>query len=113
MSLLARLFGRGVPTVTGQEVIRKMDNGESPFLLDVREEDEFEEAHIPGAILIPLGELQQRLNELPKDKEIVCVCRSGSRSAWATQLLTGSGFQASNMQGGMIFWSGPVTRGPS
>lgn len=111
MSLLDGLFGRGVPTVTGRDVVERFEKGDPPFILDVREDDEFEEGHIPGAKLIPLGELQRRLHELPKDTEIVCVCRSGSRSAWATGLLTAGGFHASNMQGGMIAWPGLVQRG--
>ena len=74
------------------------------ILLDVREDDEFKSGHIPGAEWIPLGELSSRLSELPKDKTIVAVCRSGNRSGQATELLRRNGFDAHNMQGGMNSW---------
>jgi len=74
------------------------------ILLDVREDDEFKAGHIPGAEWIPLGQLSSRLNELPKDKTIVAVCRSGNRSGQATELLRQNGFDAHNMQGGMNSW---------
>jgi rhodanese-related sulfurtransferase len=73
-------------------------------VVDVREADEFASGHVPGATWIPLGELPARLNELPRDKTVVAVCRSGNRSGQATQLLRQNGFQAHNMAGGMIAW---------
>lgn len=74
------------------------------IILDVREDYEFNNGHVPGAAWIPLGELPNRLNELPKDKTIVAVCRSGNRSGQATELLRQQGFNAHNMQGGMLAW---------
>ena len=74
------------------------------ILLDVREDYEFNAGHVPGAAWIPLGELPNRLNELPKDKTIIAVCRSGNRSGQATELLRQQGFDAHNMQGGMLAW---------
>jgi rhodanese-related sulfurtransferase len=74
------------------------------ILLDVREDYEFNNGHVPGAAWIPLGELPNRLDELPKDKTIVAVCRSGNRSGQATELLRQQGFDAHNMQGGMLAW---------
>ncbi len=74
------------------------------FIVDVREQDEFAAGHIPEATLIPLGQLSNRLNEIPKDKTVVAVCRSGNRSGQATQILRQAGFDAHNMQGGMISW---------
>lgn len=79
-------------------------NRDDVILLDVREDDEFKSGHIPGAEWIPLGQLSSRLNELPKDKTIVAVCRSGNRSGQATELLRQNGFDAHNMQGGMNSW---------
>ncbi len=79
-------------------------NRDDVILLDVREDDEFKAGHIPGAEWIPLGQLSSRLDELPKDKTIVAVCRSGNRSAQATELLRQNGFDAHNMQGGMNSW---------
>ena len=72
------------------------------FVLDVREPDEWAQAHIPGATLIPLGELQNRVNELPKDQPVLVYCRSGNRSARACAYLRRRGFQVANLRGG--YW---------
>ncbi|MEA3337559.1 MAG: rhodanese-like domain-containing protein [Chloroflexota bacterium] len=74
------------------------------FIVDVREDYEYADGHIPGAVLIPLGQLPNRLSELPEDKTIVAVCRSGNRSGQATQFLNQQGFDIHNMQGGMNSW---------
>lgn len=75
------------------------------FFLDVREPSEWEEAHIPYATLIPLGDLTARLTEIPKDKNIVVVCRSGNRSAVGRDLLLNSGFTSvTSMAGGVSTW---------
>lgn len=75
------------------------------FFLDVREPSEWNEFHIDWATLIPLGELDKRLNELPKDKNIIVVCRSGNRSAQGRDILLKAGFEAvSSMAGGMNEW---------
>jgi rhodanese-related sulfurtransferase len=74
-------------------------------LLDVREQAEWDEYQIPGATLIPLGELAERVDELPKDEEIVVVCRSGNRSQEGRDILLQAGFsKVSSMAGGMIEW---------
>ena len=73
-------------------------------LLDVREHDEWSAGHAPGAVHIPLGELPARLGELDAGSGVVCVCRSGSRSARATTWLRAQGFGAVNMSGGMQAW---------
>ena len=73
-------------------------------LIDVREKEEYAAGHIPEATLIPLGQLGSRLNEIPKDKTVVAVCRSGNRSGQATEILRQAGFNAHNMDGGMISW---------
>jgi rhodanese-related sulfurtransferase len=76
------------------------------FVLDVRELSEWQTVHIPGATLIPLGELANRLDELPKDKEIVVVCRSGNRSAQGRDILLNAGFtNVTSMAGGMNQWT--------
>lgn len=72
------------------------------FLLDVREPAEFAAAHAPGAVNIPLGQLRARLDELPRDREIYGVCRSGQRSYLATRILLQNGFKVRNMSGGML-----------
>ncbi len=78
---------------------------EGAYILDVREVNEWEEAHIPGATLLPLGELESRLGEIPKDQDVVIVCRSGNRSAQARDLLMSAGFtNITSMAGGMNQW---------
>ncbi len=104
MSLFSKLFGPAVPTLTPTEVQEKLKNGKRPFVLDVREPHEMRDGYIAGAKLIPLGQLSVRMKELPKDREIVVVCRSGSRSASATKLLIAAGYTAINMKGGMLAW---------
>jgi rhodanese-related sulfurtransferase len=75
------------------------------FILDVREQSEWEQFHIPGSTLIPLGELPNRLNEVPNDKLIVVVCRTGHRSAQGRDILLNAGFtQVTSMSGGVTEW---------
>ena len=91
------------PEISVSEAVAKQEAG--AFILDVREPSEWNEAHIAGATLIPLGELVSRVNELPKDKEIVVVCRSGNRSAQARDLLVSEGFtEVTSMAGGLNQW---------
>lgn len=79
---------------------------EGAFILDVREPEEWNESHIPGATLIPLGELASRVNEVPKNQKIVVVCRSGNRSAQGRDILLAAGFeQVTSMAGGIKQWT--------
>ncbi len=106
MNLLAQLFGSSsVPTIDPGQAQARLGARPQPYLLDVRQPDEYQSGHIPGASLIPLQELPRRIKDLPKDREIICVCRSGNRSHAATQQLTAAGYNAVNLQGGMINWS--------
>ena len=104
MDLLGMIFGKPVPAVNAVELNEKLKNGRRPLVLDVRQRDEYRGGHIIGAKLIPLNELGRRMKELSKDREIVCVCASGSRSSSATRMLTGAGYNAVNMKGGMSAW---------
>jgi len=77
------------------------------LLLDVREKDEFAEVHAPGGVLVPLGQLKNRINEIRnyERKPVVVICRSGRRSAQAADMLNQLGFTSvHNVQGGMIAW---------
>ena len=74
-------------------------------IIDVREPFEYDEGHIPGAQLIPLGTIPDRINEIPTDKTVIAVCRSGNRSGQATEYLRQQGFDnVHNMNGGMNDW---------
>lgn len=77
----------------------------APMVVDVRTPGEYEyDGHIDGSRLLPLPLLMQRLNELPKNQPIVCVCRSGARSYTACEVLATHGFEVTNLSGGMIAW---------
>jgi rhodanese-related sulfurtransferase len=94
------IFDSRVPVVTA---------GTAPadaFYLDVRERDEWQAGHIHNARHIPLGELVARIDELPADRQIVCVCRVGGRSAQATVFLDRQGYEVVNLDGGMEAWRG-------
>jgi rhodanese-related sulfurtransferase len=75
------------------------------WLLDVREDDEWAAGHAPQATHIPLGQLGERTAEIPPDQDIYVICRSGGRSARATQALVGAGWHAINVAGGMQDWA--------
>lgn len=78
-------------------------------IIDVRTPEEYRQGHIPGVALIPLNELASRTNEIPKDKKVLVICRSGNRSAQGTKLLRNKGFaNVYNVSGGMNQWSGPI-----
>ncbi len=74
-------------------------------LLDVRENDEWEAGHAPGARHLPMSELTARLDELPDDDPLYVVCRSGGRSARVVAYLAGQGYPAVNVDGGMQTWA--------
>jgi rhodanese-related sulfurtransferase len=74
------------------------------YLLDVREHEEWDAGHVPGAVHIPLGELGARYTELDRDRPLYVICRSGNRSAHAAQALAGAGWDARNVSDGMMGW---------
>ena len=78
------------------------DTARTRFLLDVREPMELAVENIPEALDIPLGQLRARLGELPRDREIHVICRSGQRAYLATRILLQNGFKARNISGGML-----------
>jgi rhodanese-related sulfurtransferase len=91
------------PEITVDQASQKRDQG--AFILDVREPSEWTQFHIPGATLIPLGDLPNRLNEVPKDREVVVVCRTGHRSAQGRDILLNAGFtKVTSMTGGVTQW---------
>lgn len=86
------------------------------FLVDVREQSEWDAGHIEGAVLIPLGQLATRMSEIPSDKTVLVICRSGNRSAQARDQLLEAGYaQVTSIDGGMNAWiqaGYPVVTGP-
>lgn len=107
------MFGNGpqVPQISAQELAEKLEKEQAPVIVDVREPEEFAEGHIPGARLIPLGTVPDRLGEIPKDQDVVVVCKAGGRSTAACQHLLAAGYQRiQNLTGGMMGWTGPVER---
>jgi len=104
MDFLTRLLGESVSTLNALELQEKLKEEKRPFLLDVRQPEEFRLSHIPGAKLIPLGDLSSRMNEVPQGREIVCICASGHRSVPAVCKLMAAGYTASRMKNGMIAW---------
>lgn len=104
MNILESIFGKPSPKISAVELAEKTRGGERPLILDVRQPEEYQAGHIAGAKLIPLGELSRRAKELPKNREIICVCQSGSRSSSAVRFLAAEGYQVVNMSGGMLAW---------
>lgn len=78
----------------------------SSFLLDVRERHEWMAGHVERAVHIPMSELVDRLEELPHDRTVICMCRSGNRSSKVVAFLLQQGYQAVNLAGGAQQWAG-------
>ena len=85
--------------------VAQVKDRDDVYLLDVREQWEYDEGHIPGVTLLPLGEVPARMSEIPTDKEVIVTCRSGNRSGQAVDFLRQNGFDnVHNMQGGIVAW---------
>lgn len=92
--------------VTPATVQQWLAQGQPVCVVDVREVEEYQQAHVAGSVLIPLGTLAQRLHELPTDRPLVVMCRSGNRSQVAARLLRNAGRRdVQNLTGGIIAWS--------
>ncbi|RPI69551.1 MAG: rhodanese-like domain-containing protein [Ignavibacteriae bacterium] len=93
--------------INANDLKARLNAGEKVILLDVRQPEEHEAQHIPNSMLIPLGELEERIDELEeyRDKEIIVYCRSGARSGQACMFLEMLGFEHPiNLRGGMLSW---------
>ena len=94
-------FGPNVDVATVNSLLGRDD----VVILDVREQSEYDAGHIPGVTLIPLNDVPNRLNEIPKDKPVIVTCRSGNRSGQATDFLRQQGYtNVHNMTGGINAW---------
>lgn len=115
MDLISRLFNHSsIIQLEPKQVQLKAGRSPRPFLLDVRTPEEFKRGHIPDSVLIPLNELSRKLVRIPKAREIICICETGSRSRVAARQLDKLGYKVNNMHGGMNLWhrSGlPVKKG--
>lgn len=101
-----------IPVVDVSTLSERIEAGAPVF--DVREPDEYEEAHVPGVRLVPLAEVPDRVGEFPTDREVYVICRSGGRSAKAAEFLRTRGVDAVNVTGGTMAWieaGHPVDRG--
>ena len=100
--------------VSAAEAARLRDQG--ALFLDVRSRDEWSASHVPGSTLIPLDELEQHMNEIPRDRQVVVVCATGIRSRAGRDLLARAGFtNVVDMAGGLLEWKAqgyPLATGP-
>ncbi len=105
MSFLRNLMGPGVPSVDVKQAAEMQDGDVGALIIDVREPNEYVQIRARGAVLLPLGRLNNRVQDLPRDREILLMCRTGARSSNATQFLAANGFEnVTNVDGGMVAW---------
>ena len=106
---------QGVPAIDVVTAAERLAGEEPPLLVDVRELDEFHVARVGGSVLLPLSTFMQRYQELPGDRPLLMLCRSGNRSGAATAHLLANGWRdVANVAGGIIAWERaglPVNRG--
>lgn len=102
----------GVNTINAEEAMELMASGDGFILVDVRTQAEYDEGHIEGAVLLPLDQLETLSEEQLTDKEatLFVYCRSGSRSAQASQLLVDLGYQNVYDFGGIVDWPGEIVK---
>jgi rhodanese-related sulfurtransferase len=103
-----------VPEIDVEELARLRETGVA--LVDVRQADEYEEFHVPGAQLIPLAEVPERMEEIPDDERVYVICAGGGRSAKAVDFLNRQGYDTVNVAGGSKAWreaGHPVEHGPA
>ncbi len=95
-------------TMTTDELLNLFDANEDLHVIDVREDEEVAQGMIPGAIHIPLGDIEARAGELDQAKPYIIVCRAGARSARACEFLAQQGYDVTNLEGGMNEYDGEL-----
>ncbi len=101
----AELSAAGYKNIGSREAKELLAKNSAVFLLDVRTPDEYRQGHIQGGVLIPINELERRVNEVPRNRPVLVYCAVGSRSNAAAGLLSGKGFkEIFNMQDGIMGW---------
>lgn len=105
MSFLRNIMGPGVPSVDVKQAHEMQGDDAGALIVDVREPNEYHQLRAQGAVLLPLGRLSTRVQDLPRDREILLMCRTGGRSSNATQFLAANGFEnVTNVSGGIVAW---------
>lgn len=97
-----------VNTITTEEVQKRLENGETLFLVDVREDEEVEYGKIPEAVHIKMGDIPNKLEVFDKESEYIFICRSGMRSENVCHYLNELGYKTVNMVGGMMQYEGEI-----
>ena len=94
-----------IKSINAEELKAKLDAGEELILVDCREQEEWDEDHIPNAIFMPLSTFQENFNKLDSNKQIIMQCRSGKRSLTACQILQENDYEdLTNLEGGILRW---------
>jgi rhodanese-related sulfurtransferase len=105
MSFLRKLSGSGVPSVDVKQAAEMQGDDGGALIVDVREPNEYAQLRARGAVLLPLGQLDNHVKDLPRNREILLMCRTGGRSGNATQFLVANGFEnVNNVEGGIVAW---------
>ena len=104
MGLYRRLLGGGVGSISPAEAYQRLQARPEVVIVDVRQPVETRSGTVPGAVLIPLSEFGRRLEELPRDRPILTICRSGHRSPLAARQLKQAGYDVTDVDGGMMAW---------
>lgn len=104
MGWYERLISRNVPNVTPEDAWRRLQDDSDVLIVDVRQPIETDSGSVPGAVLIPLTEFGRRLEELPRDRPILTICRSSHRSPIAARQLKKAGYDVTNVSGGTDAW---------
>lgn len=105
MGFFQRLLGLDIEKIDSPTYKEEYFKKNNHVLVDVRTQNEFRQGHIPGAKNIPLNTVSQQLNKIPRNKTIILVCQSGSRSASACRMLRDAGYEdCINLSGGMMRW---------
>ena len=103
-----------LPQSVDVQTVADVKDRDDVFVIDVREQWEYDEGHIPGVTLIPMGEVAGRMSEIPADKEVFVTCRTGNRSGQVAEFLRAQGLDnVHNMEGGIVAWEAaglPVER---
>lgn len=102
---------KNIKTLRDEDFRHEMNHNPAPILIDVREPHEFKGGYIPNAKNIPLSQLNQRLSEVPKDRNLLLYCRSGMRSGKAAGILMKNGYtQLAHLQGGISAYKGKILK---